>query len=69
MSRRNQRDVILDVLQRARGEEVALPAILLKNFPVWSTNQRTARRGIHHRNRVEHRTGSVFVGIAWNLRR
>ncbi|MGA9508149.1 MAG: hypothetical protein WBV55_05825 [Candidatus Sulfotelmatobacter sp.] len=61
MSRRNQRDVILDVLQRARGQEVPLPAILSLRISQFGARIKELRAEGHIiRNRVEHRDGQVF---------
>ena len=61
MSRRNQRDVILDVLQRARGQEVPLPAILSLRISQFGARIKELRAEGHIiRNRIEHRDGQVF---------
>ena len=60
MSRRNQRDVILDVLQRARGQEVPLPAILSLRISQFGARIKELRAEGHIiRNRIEHINGAV----------
>jgi hypothetical protein len=61
MSRRNQRDVILDVLQRAKGEEVPLPDILSLRISQFGARIKELRSEGHViKNRTEHKDGKVL---------